>query len=258
MKTKIIKSVLFAVMLGFALVLTAVNANPQTVKQEAAKAGAKAARIMVVFNDAVRLTDSIQKVNYSDNHSTEEAFVKRHLEKAMKKAGFAIADEAGEDVVDVIFYIGIDDADDDNDGTADTTDTDDYGAATPESVEDGEIKTFDFDETNPADAKKLTNDKPNQGIYLLVQTGDSAMAFTMDEDVLGTGDIEGKEEAAAFQISSRPAFAFVPVKFATIAPRGRLSGRPLFFYTSSFLDAPMSPEAKKIIACLMKMPWCQK
>lgn len=186
-----IRNAMIALALVASFLLVPARSNAQ-VKSTAAKLGFKAAKIEVVFHDAVKLTESIQKVSYRAQEEPSE-IVKQYLARLFEEGGVEMTDEAGDEVKEITFYIGIDDADDDNDGIPDATDTQDFTGEAPADVKDADIKTVDLDQEDAA-VRALPNTNKSQGIYVLVvnSTDERVTAFTMDGDVLGTyADGEG-------------------------------------------------------------------
>jgi hypothetical protein len=180
-------------------ILTPTKSNAQ-VKSTAAKIGFKAAKIEVVFHDAVKLADSIQKVSYrSDENPT--AVITKYITHLLTDAGVEVKDEAGDDVADITYYIGFDDADDDNDGTPDATDTQDFTGEAPADIKDSDIESTDVDALS-ADARALPNPDKTKGIYVLVvnKTDGSVELFHQEEDVLGFYKESGDGPTAALSL----------------------------------------------------------
>jgi len=184
MKAFPIRTAMVALALIASFLFAPVNSNAQ-VKSAAAAMGFKAAKIAVVFNDVVKLSDSIQKVGYRPDENPSET-VKTYIANQFEADGVEVTDEAGEHVADITFYIGVDDIDDDNDGKADTTDDQDFTNEAPADVKDSDIERVDLDEKD-AHVREMPDTVKNQGIYVCVvnhTTGETDV-FSMDADVLG-------------------------------------------------------------------------
>lgn len=184
MKAVSIRTAMVALTLIASFLFAPTKSNAQ-VKSTAAAVGFKAAKVAVVFNDVVKLADSIQKVSYRPSDDPAAA-VKAYIQKQFEADGVEVADETGEGVADVTFYIGVDDLDDDNDGKPDTTDEQDYTNEAPADVKDSDIERTDLDETS-TQVEAMPDTIPNQGIYILVvnNTTDDVDLYYMDADVLG-------------------------------------------------------------------------
>lgn len=184
MKAFPIRTVTVALALIAAVIFTPIRSNAQ-VKSTAAAVGFKAAKIAVVFNDVVKLSESIQKVSYRPDEDPS-GMVKQYLASQFEAEGVDVTDESGEQVADLTFYIGLDDADDDNDGQADAADELDFTNEAPAGTKDTDIAHVDLDQKD-AKVAAMPDTVPNQGIYILVvnhATGESEV-FTMTADVLG-------------------------------------------------------------------------
>lgn len=181
---KAIRTATVALALIASFLFMPVRSNAQ-VKSTAAKIGFKAAKIEVVFHDAVKLADSIQKVSYRPEDDPTEV-ITRYITHLLTDAGVEVKDEAGEDVADITYYIGFDDADDDNDGTPDATDAHHFSEEAPDSVKDSDIEDVDVD-AQSADARALPNPDKTKGIYVLVvnKTDGTVGYYHQAEDVLG-------------------------------------------------------------------------
>lgn len=173
------------------------------VKSTAAKIGFKAAKIEVVFHDAVKLADSIQKVSYRPEEDPAE-FMKEYVTFVLTQQGVEVKDEAGEGVAEIVYYIGYDDADDDNDGTPDATDTQDFSGEAPADVKDSEIDRIDVDAQSET-TRTLPNTDKSRGIYILVvnKTDDSVDFYYQAGDVLGYYTQNGEAPSAALPFASR-------------------------------------------------------
>jgi hypothetical protein len=200
MKAFPIRTAVVALALIASFLFTPAKSNAQ-VKSTAAKAGAKAAKVSVVFNDVVKLADDIQKVSFRPNEEESDT-VKDYIEQHLKDHGVTVADEDGDGVADLTFYIVDDDADDDNDGKPDASDDHEFSGEAPDTIKDSEIEKVDLDQTDP-ELRNLPDTNKTQGIYILVvnKTTNTAELFTLDEDVLGTNVMDSP---SAFNLVSRP------------------------------------------------------
>jgi hypothetical protein len=166
------------------LLFAPTKSNAQ-VKGTAAALGFKAAKIEVVFRDAVKLAESIQKVGYRPDEDPAE-FIKKYVTHLLTQAGVEVKDEAEEGDTDITYYVGFDDADDDNDGTPDASDSSHFSGEAPDGVKNTDIEDVDVD-AESAEARALPNPDKTKGIYvLMVNKTDGSVAFYHQaEDVLG-------------------------------------------------------------------------
>lgn len=185
MKAFSIRIAMVALALIASFLFAPVKSNAQ-VKSTAAKVGFKAAKIEVVFHDAVKLADSIQKVGYRSDEDPAE-FIKKYVTHLFTKIGVEVKDEAEEGDADITYHVGFDDADDDNDGTPDATDEQDFTGQAPEEAKDSEVERIDVD-AQSAEARALPNPDKTKGIYILVvnKTDGTVEFYHQDGDVLGT------------------------------------------------------------------------
>jgi hypothetical protein len=238
MKAFTIRNAMVALALIASFTLMPVRSNAQ-VKSTAAKVGFKAAKIEVVFHDAVKLADSIQKVGYRPDDDPAE-FMKKYVTHLLTEAGVEVKDEAEEGVANITYYVGFDDADDDNDGTPDATDAHHFSGEAPDSVKDSEIEDVDVD-AQSADARALPNPDKTKGIYVLVvnETDGTVEFYHQAEDVLGFYKQSGDGPTAAVPFSSLPHGQFE-------SNHANLIRRPFYITYGSPLWSYMYASDKKI------------
>lgn len=202
MKVLTKRTAMLALTLIATLNFVPVRTNAQA-KNTAAKIGFKAAKIEVVFHDAVKLAESIQKVSYRPDDDPAE-FMRKFLTFALTEEGVEIKDSAEDGVADITYYVGFDDADDDNDGTPDATDAQDFTGEAPADVKDSDIEKIDVDAQSAA-ARALPNPDKTRGIYVLVvnKTDGTVHLYHQAEDVLGFYTNVGDSPTAALPFAVR-------------------------------------------------------
>lgn len=222
-----------ALIASFLLVPTRSNAQ---VKSTAAALGFKAAKIEVVFRDAVKLADSIQKVGYRPDEDPAE-FIKKFVTHLLTQAGVEVKDEAEEGDADITYYVGFDDTDDDNDGTPDASDSSHFSGEAPDDVKNTDIKDVDID-TQSAAARALPNPDKTKGIYILVvnKTDGSVEFYHQHEDVLGYYKQDGDAPSAtmSFPSVSRPRAESNHVNLIRRPQFGMGYGSPMWCFVMKF------------------------